>query len=422
MKRAALKTALSLVAMAAAASANATTYRQGDCGDFSVAMIPDTQNYVDYRRQKWSGFAFDAIEQMNTQMWWIARNARSSGGDIVFATHVGDVWQHYSEWMDPAHAARGFKWMPNGGSETAMSPKVHTRAFEIPAAAQAFRLIEGRLPFSVVAGNHDYDALWTDPAHPPRPDLDRAGVRHIGGLTGFGSVFSARSSFFAGQPWYVDSRDDGADSAQLFTAGQCRFLHIGLQYHAPRASLAWAAQVIRRHPGLPTIVTTHDYLGRDGRRNMKSNPLNSKLDPSDGDPEIIWNDFVSRHDQIFLVLSGHVSGQAFSIDTNRAGNRVYQMMADYQSRGQTAKDAGTTGATGDGWLRVLKFRLDGDRPRIDVRTYSTHYGKFSSEIAEYASWYKVQDGQGELTDAAFLGRDEFTIQLDDFHRRFGKGS
>ena len=412
--------AAALAVVSCPALADESGYRQGDCGEFTVAMIPDTQNYVDYRHQKWSGFPFDATEQLYQQMRWVADNARSNGGDIVFATHVGDVWQHYSEWMDPAHEARGFRWISNGGSEVAMSPKVHTRAFEIPASVQAFQLIAGKLPFSIIPGNHDYDALWTDPAHPPRPELKKDGVRHVGGLTGFQSAFSDKSRFFMNQPWYVASHDGGADSAQIFTAGQCRFLHIGLQYQAPDASLEWAAEVIARYPGLPTIVATHDYLGRDGKRHMNSNPLQSRLDPLDNDPEMMWEEFVSRHDQIFLVLSGHVGGQGFSVEPNASGNAVYQMMADYQGRGQTVIDAGAERtAVGDGWLRLLKFRLDGDRPSIEVRTYSTHYGKFASEIPEYAAWYKEHDRQAHLSDEEYLKREEFTIELGDFHRRFG---
>jgi hypothetical protein len=416
-----------IVAMAAALvatapiSAKAADYRQGDCGDFTVAAIPDTQNYVDYRHQKWSGFKFDATEQLYEQMRWIADNSKSAGGDIVFATHLGDVWQHYSKWMDPGHAKRGFKWMANiGGSEVAMSPKIHTLGFEAPVAGQAFQLLAGKLPFSVVPGNHDYDALWTDPAHPPQPELDKDGVRHIGGLTGYLSQFSAESPLFKGQPWYAASHDGGADSAQIFTAGQCRFLHIGLQYHAPDASLAWASEVIGRFPGLPTIVTTHDYLHRAGERNRRSNPNGSVLDPIDNDPQMIWDEFISKHDQIFMVLSGHVSGQGFSVANNRIGRLVYQVMSDYQSRGQTAKDAGADGTKiGDGWLRLMQFQLDGDKPVVKVRTYSTHYRKFSSELKDYAAWYKAADGQEKLSDADFLKRDEFTIELDGFHERFG---
>ncbi|MFL9841821.1 serine/threonine protein phosphatase [Sphingomonas sp. ST-64] len=420
IRRALATCGLACLSLLSAPPAAAESYRTGACGDFTVAVIPDTQNYVDYRHQKWSGFPFDAVEQYYAQMRWIADNARSAGGDIVFATHVGDVWQHYSAWMDPEHAARGFKWIPNGGSEVAMSPKVHTRAFEIPVAVQGFELIAGKLPFSVVPGNHDMDALWTDPTHPPQPETGAAGIRHVGGLTGFQSAFSDTSPFFAGQPWYVASHDKGADSAQIFTAGKCRFLHIGLQYHAPDASLAWAAGVIARYAGLPTIVSTHDYLGRDGKRHLKSNPRNSILDPRDNDPEMIWDEFISRHDQIFMVLSGHVGGQGFSVATNRAGNPVYQVMADYQGRGQTAREAGADGQqVGDGWMRLMQFDLDADRPSVRVRTYSTHYGKFASDLPTYAEWYKAHDNQSALTDADYLKRDSFTIELTDFHRRFG---
>lgn len=391
-------------------------------GQFTVAMIPDTQNYVDYTHQKASGFPFDAVEQYYEQLRWIAANARSNGGPIVFATHVGDLWQHYSEWMDPAHEARGFQWMPNlHGSEVARSPKVQTRTFEIPAAVLGFKLLKGRLPFSVVPGNHDYDALWTDPAQPSRPGADGKmipGVRHLGGLTGYRSAFSDQSEFFQGQPWYVGSHDGGADSAQVFTAAGREWLHIGLQYHAPDASLAWAAGVIGKFPGRPTIVTVHDYLDRTGQRNTKSNPRNSLLDPLDNDPEMIWAEFISQHDQIFLVLCGHVGGQSFSVDRNRFGHDVYQMMADYQGRGQMAKDAGVEADVGDGWMRLLNFDLSAPVPRIEVRTFSTHYKKFASEMKEYAEWYKKHDGQAKLSDADYLKREEFTIELRDFRQRF----
>lgn len=426
LERAAVVVAAGLLALAAG-GAQAAGYRQGSCGLFTVAVIPDTQNYVDYRHQKAAGFPFDAAEQFHAQMDYIADNARSAGGDIVFATHLGDVWQHYSAWMDPEHAQRGFKSMPNAmSSEVAEGPREEVRSFEIPTAVKGFERLKGRLPFSVVPGNHDYDALWTDPAYPPNPEAKgrlKTGLRHLGGLTGYLSAFSDRSDFFKGQAWYVASHDGGADSAQLFTAGRCRFLHIGLQYHAPDASLAWAERVIRRHPGLPTIVTTHDYLGRDGLRNEASNPDNSILDPRDNNPQMMWDEFLSRHDQIFLVLSGHVGGQGYGVDTNLEGHEVHQMMADYQGRWQTAKDAGWTdkGATvGDGWMRLLTFDLDGPQPSIRVRTWSTHYKAFSTDLPSYAAWYKTHEGHAGTPDDQYLKRDDFTVPLADFHARFGK--
>ncbi len=223
---------------------------------------------------------------------------------------------------------------------------------------------------------------------------------------------------FKDKPWYVASHDNGADSALVFTAGQCKFLHIGLQFQAPDASLEWASRVIAQHPGLPTIVTTHHYLGRNGKRFAYSSPLAAR-DPIDNDAETIWNDFVSRHDQIFMVLSGHVSGQGYSVATNREGNPVHQIMSDYQSRGQSAIDADAGyRAIGDGWMRLMEFNLDGDRPQVHVRTYSTHYNAYSTDLATYAEWYKARDGQRSLTDEEFHKRDDFIIALDDFKTRF----
>lgn len=404
-------------------------WKRGDCGEFTIAAIPDTQNYVDYRHQKAEGYPFDAVEQYYEQMRWIAANAKSSGGEIVFATHLGDLWQHYSEWMDPEHEARGFKWMPNpNGSEVAHSPKKQkVLEWEIPSVVKGFRSLKGKLPFSVIPGNHDYDALWTSPEHPPQPNPEtgrmRGGIRHVGGFSGYRSAFSPQSEFFDGQPWYVASNDGGADSAQIFVAGQCRFLHIGLQYYAPDASLAWAERIIEKYKGVPTIVTTHGYLERNGDFIRVSNTDNSILDHRDNNPQMMWNEFLGRHDQIFLVLSGHVGGQGHSIAENLHGLEVHQVMADYQSRWQTAKDAGRTSAddnnaVGDGWLRLMKFKVDGAQPSIEVRTYSTHYKKFSSELKQYASWYKRQDGQAGIGDAEFLQRDEFSLPLRDFHQRF----
>lgn len=414
---------LGLLAAATALPAAA----QAKCGEFTVAMIPDTQNYLDYTHQKSAGYPIDGVELFFAQMRWIAAHARSAGGDIVFATHVGDVWQHYSEASDPAHELRGFRSMPNSGSsEVAEGPRAETRGFEIPNAIKGFELLRGKLPFSVVPGNHDYDALWTDPAHPPQPertDSLKIGLRHLGGLNGFRSAFSDQSAFFKGQPWYVDSHDGGADSAQIFTAGTCRFLHIGLQFDAPDASLAWATRVIHRFPGVPTIVTTHKYLDRDGQRADTPALDQSILDARDNNPQMVWDEFISQNDQIFLVLSGHIGGQGYSVDRNLYGHQVHQMMADYQGRWQVAKDLGWKKASatlGDGWLRLLTFRLDGPKPNVQVRTWSTQYGQFSTDVAAYPGWYKGHEGMGKLSDADYGARDDFSFDLPDFRARFGK--
>lgn len=396
-----------------------------DAKPFTIAAIPDTQNYIDYTHQKAEGYPFDASELFLGQMRYIASRLESAGGDIAFVTALGDVWQHQTLDMDPTHKARGFKRVANPAMDAEFAPTPKVFSIELPKAREGYRLIAGKVPFSVVPGNHDYDSMWTDSNHPPKPEIKSiadVGVLHASGLTNFVSVFGAESEFFKDRPWYIASHDGGADSAQIFTAGGMRFLHIGLQFDPPDASLAWAATVIQAHPGLPTILSTHDYMSNEGER--RPNPVidNNAVDPQDNTPQMVWDKLISQHDQIFLVLCGHQHGQAFRTDPNRFGHAVYQILADYQDRAQTAKDAGLkvdpyTGGIGDGWLRLLTFDLDGPVPTVAVRTYSPHYRNYSADQAGYAAWYKAQE-KPKLSDAEFLAQDEFTFDLADFRKRF----
>ena len=77
-----------------------------------------------------------------------------------------------------------------------------------------------------------------------------------------------------------------------------------------------------------------------------------------------------------MVLNGHYhdsersnttetsdSGEYHQVSTNKAGSKVYEMLANYQDY-----DNG-----GDGWLRIIRFEPGGGAnglDRIMVRTYS----------------------------------------------------
>lgn len=100
---------------------------------------------------------------------------------------------------------------------------------------------------------------------------------------------------------YVRHHANGADCAQLFTAGQFTFLHIGLQYHAPDSSLQWAGDLLQRYPHLPVIVTTHDYLRRDGSVGVNAQPFHCKMGQADNSSQLFCDKFISKNDQISHV-------------------------------------------------------------------------------------------------------------------------
>lgn len=69
---------------------------------FTIAVIPDTQNYLDFTHQTAEGFPFDASELFLEQMAYIAENLESEGGEIAFVTSLGDVC-----------STRAWKWTPS---------------------------------------------------------------------------------------------------------------------------------------------------------------------------------------------------------------------------------------------------------------------------------------------------------------------
>jgi len=219
------------------------------------------------------------------QTQWIVNNIASQ--NIAFVTHLGDI-------VDDS-----------------------TSTTQWNRADAAMDLLDGKVPYSACMGNHD--------------------------SVGPGYVTYFGPDRYAGQEWYGGSSENKLSHYQCFSAGGYEFLHLNLQYSPNADTLAWAQSVIDAHPGLPTFISTHDYLGTTGR---------SVLGQS------IWQKLIKDNPQVFMVLNGHWHGELMQTSLNSTGGRVVEMLSDYQdySRG------------GDGYLRDIFF--DVANGRIDVKTYS----------------------------------------------------
>ncbi len=437
---------------------------------FTIAMIPDTQNMVDYTHQTSffdstgaidESFPMDSAEQFITMMQYISENTINNGGNIAFLASVGDVWQHQSYEIDTEHQDRGHEIATNNVLALNLGDyhNSQTRSFELPKSKEGYDFIrDSGIPFGVAPGNHDSDAMWVDTTIPGvdmftatgEADLNACvlenieqrfpavcfGILHIGGNENFNSIFGAESEYFNDQPWYVGSYHGGASSAQVFSAGGYQFLNINFEMQPSNEVLSWGQSMVDAYPGIPTLITTHDFL--DGAAERAGNPI---VDLVVADPDNhnsandVFDKLITKNDQIFMVLSGHHHGKARRTDTNDKGNNVYQILADYQDRGQSYLDAiaenggnepDETVGIGDGWFRMMEFDLDREMPVMNVRTYSTHYNTFSNEQTEYTDYYLESERKysgtvsgDTLTAEQFNEQDDFTIELTDFVKRFG---
>lgn len=188
-------------------------------------------------------------------------------------------------------------------------------------ADQAQRLLDKVVPYSMLPGNHDMDGRDTSL---------------------YNKYFPA--SRFEGNCWYGGHLGDTNDNNYCtFKAGGMDFLVLSLEYEPRAETLQWANQVVASHKRHRVIVATHRYLDRKVRNSCG---------------ERILDKLVKKHENVFLVVCGHVLGVNHLTATNDAGGTVHEILSDYQGLPKG----------GNGWLRTLRF-VPGEG-KIHVQAYS----------------------------------------------------
>lgn len=320
---------------------------------FTIAVVSDTQNYSDITLAQPRG-----AQTFEQQMRYLVSTREEK--NLAFVTFVGDIVQHGDGQFRQARPDAEGEFIYH---DTREEWDIANRAISILGASG--------LPFGMVPGNHDYDnySWWTDGG--PGASKPLAGSRV------WSLYFGPESRHFAGRDWYRGASANALNSAQTFEAGGIEFLHLSLEMEPPQTALDWAQGVIDAHPGLPIIVTTHEWLRPDTQE--RSNGYETYFPGADNlTPDQVWDRFVRRNAMIFMVLSGHnytrpiegvSNGQNLHIDLNDAGHPVYQLIQDYQGNTVGPDGQADSANGGAGWMRFMIF--DTDARKIRFETYST---------------------------------------------------
>ena len=236
------------------------------------------------------------------QTQWIADNVVHL--NLVFVPHLGDLVQ-------------------NGDSHS-----------EWETATESMNLLDNRgISWTVIPGNHEF---WGD-----------------GNLTNYNAYFGVGN--FSGKSWFGGSYPPGTNNNNfaLFSGGGNDYLIFSFQYHLSDSVLVWANETIAQYPDRRVIVASHEYLYANGMRNSEGRRM--------------WDTFVVPHaDQVFLVLCGHLDGEAhLTSDVN--GNKVHQLLSCYSGRENG----------GNGWLRILEFHPE--EAEILVKTFSPYLNLYEND-------------------------------------------
>ena len=285
-----------------------------EAGSFTIAVLPDTQHYSE-----------DYPQQFLAQTNWIVES--QAARNIACVLHLGDITNRNSapEWEN---------------------------------ANKAMSLLDGKVPYFMVPGNHDYSA----------------GGRCQDRTTGLNDYFPiARFRDLATFGGVYDREPDRMENSfHRFSAGGRDFLVIGLEFGPRRDVVRWANEVAAAHKDRAAILITHAYMYYDDTRydwktfggRQSWNPHEYRVaaasegDVSDG--EELWSGLVSRHENFVLTINGHVlqDGLGRTVTPTPAGRDVHQVLVNFQMRPQG----------GDGWLRLLEFKPDGQT--VQVYDYS----------------------------------------------------
>lgn len=337
---------------------------------FTIAVVPDTQNYTDILDAQPRG-----IDTLSQQMQYIVDTRAQK--NLVFVTFVGDLVQrgdgHFRTRIPNSPTPQYRYWDTRGEWDNA------NHAVSI--------LTQASIPLSVVPGNHDYD----NQSHWWEGEFVDWNGHYLAGLRTWDYYFGPDSPHFKDKPWYGGSFRHGGNSYQFFTGGGKRFLHLGLQMNPGEADLQWAQGVIDANPGLPVIISTHEWLlaaaDKDGGRDNTGIAI---FDPHEHlKPDDVWDRFVRKNSRIFLILCGHQDaephngvsqGENLRIDRNDAGYPVYQVLQDFQDNTVGADGKAGSANGGAGWMRFIEF--DTKKNKIHFYTYSTLLNKYAGKAGE----------------------------------------
>jgi 3',5'-cyclic AMP phosphodiesterase CpdA len=282
-------------------------------GAWTLAVLPDTQVY---------SLRFPGL--FTAQTGWILQNHKQR--NIRYVLQLGDTVNNNTprEWTN---------------------------------ARDALRLLDGTIPYAISPGNHDYgpsgdastrDTLFNE--YFPYSEISRWPT--FGGAMNLGKL---------------------DNTYHLFEAGDAKWIIIALEWAPRDETVAWANDVMARHPDRHGILITHAYMNNNDRRyeitdrnhSQDYNPHHYRTPGSKNDGQQLWDKLVRRHN-FALVLSGHVlgDGTGYLASVNDHGHTVHQMLSNYQMRN----------LGGEGYMRLLEFQPDGETVR--VRTYSPLYDRY----------------------------------------------
>lgn len=285
---------------------------------FTIPVLPDTQESVAFKN-----------EYFFAQMNWLVDKCDSLNAPIVL--HVGDLvnYDNHNHWIV---ASNGMKLLD-----------------------------DANIPYAIAVGNHDTEAVGENSGSAAPGDVN-ANLRKT---TKFNQYFPVER-FPLQKGRYEEGKSDNA--YYTFEAGGVKWIVVTLEFCARQGAAEWMSEVLRQFPGHNAIVVTHYHLTSDGliyNGNAGYGNMNVKT---------IFENYIKPHKNVLMVLSGHLCSSAIRTDLGTQGNKIYQILQDYQCADY-----------GGAYIRLLD--IDVEKRTISGKMYSPLYDKLWGGTSTFSLSY-----------------------------------
>ena len=186
-------------------------------------------------------------------------------------------------------------------------------------ARTQFKKLQGVLPYMVIRGNHD----------------DEEGY-HKYICT---AEYQAQIDGFCYDTNQNATRGNSMSNCyRKLEIGNHKYLMLGLDYNAGTEVIEWANEVISSNPDYKVIISIHAYMGTTG--DLFQGKIGSSNFEKTETEEIpfygqkFWQQLIKKHENVFMVLSGHISTDDPVVKTVRVGdngNQIIDILVDPQS-------------------------------------------------------------------------------------------
>jgi len=228
-------------------------------------------------------------------------------------------------------------------------------------AYDAITQMDGKIGYSLVRGNHDVINDAT---------LD---------VTYFNQYFGDHEPYvsqFTGENGGMYEEGSVHNTWTTFKMGDVDYLMINIDWLMTDGVLDWANEVISSHPDHKVIISTHSYIYYDGIHvndtlGQGNSSYGNAASGTYNNGDDLWKEVVSQHENVELVLCGHVMSERIDVQQRKGknGNTVTEVLVNQQGIDNISNPHKGLGF-------VTNFFFNEEQNKIEVEVYSTVLKKY----------------------------------------------